>query len=170
MLPDSASIQSTLRKAVAAIIGVVLSLVLLTALLVTGFYLLVNAATLALAPLVGKPGAMAITGGACLCLLVLFFYRMTRTPKPRRNGQSSQSDPGSGSPIELLRALIARNPLEAAALAFAVGVAEQNDPRLKKLLLQGGMVLMQQSSGSGSSESGGFEESAAPAKDKASFE
>src|SRR5690554_2050379 len=115
MLPDSASIQSTLRKAVAAIIGIVLALVLLTALLVTGFYLLVNAATLALAPLVGKPGAMAITGVACLCMLALFFYRMTRTPKSRRDAQDSSSDPGSSSPIDLLRSLITRNPLEAAA-------------------------------------------------------
>ncbi|MFP3976962.1 MULTISPECIES: hypothetical protein [Marinobacter] len=165
MLPDSASIQGILRKAVAAIIGIVLTLVLLTALLVTGFYLLVNAATLALAPLVGKPGAMAITGFACLCLLALFFYRMTRTPKTRSGSESNQSGLNSTSPIEILRSLIARNPLEAAALAFAVGVAEQGDPRLKKLLLQGGMVLMRQSSGSGTSGASNSGDSAAPSED-----
>lgn len=166
MLPDSAIIQSTLRKAVAALVGIVLSLVLLTALLVTGFYLLVNAATLALAPLVGKPGAMAITGVACLCLLMLFFYRMTRPPKTRRDTQDGSSESGSSSPIDLLRSLIARNPLEAAALAFAVGVAEQSDPRLKNLLLQGGMVLMRQSSGSGASETSDSEDAHAPSSDK----
>lgn len=152
MLPDSASIQSTLRKAVAAIIGVVLSLVLLTMLLVAGFYLLVNAATLALVPLVGKPGAMAITGFVCLCLLMFFFYRMTRPPEAHQGPQDSST--AFDSPFGTLRSLIARNPLEAAALAFAVGFAEQSDPRLKKLLLQGGMVLMRQPAGSNSSEAG----------------
>ncbi|WP_100637908.1 hypothetical protein [Marinobacter salexigens] len=164
MIFDSANIQSALRKAVAAIIGVVLALVLLTALLVTGFYLLVNAATLALAPFVGKPGAMAITGLACLCLLALFFYRMTRPPQKNRDAQSTRSGLGSGSPIELLRSLIARNPLEAAVLAFAVGVAEQSDPRLKNLLLQGGMVLMRQSSGT--PEASDSEDAPAPSPDK----
>ncbi|GGE61968.1 hypothetical protein GCM10011533_13020 [Streptosporangium jomthongense] len=165
MMPDSATIQSALRKAVAAITGMVLALVLLTALLVTGFYLLVNAATLALAPFVGKPGAMAITGGVCLCLLAFFFYRMTRPAKAGRDAQSSS--PHLGSPIELLRSLITRNPLEAAALAFAVGVAEQSDPRLKKLLLQGGMVLMRQSAESDAPGTGAPEEAPAPPADKA---
>ncbi|WP_417515547.1 hypothetical protein [Marinobacter sp.] len=153
MLPDSATIQSTLRKAVAALTGVVLALVLLTALLITGFYLLVNAATLALAPLVGKPGAMAITGLACLCLLALFFYRMTRPARKLRDNESKSSDSGAGSPVDTLRLLIQRNPLEAALMAFAAGVVEQGDPRLKNLLLQGGMTLMRQSAGTGSPQS-----------------
>ncbi|MDO6441559.1 MULTISPECIES: hypothetical protein [unclassified Marinobacter] len=153
MLPDSATIQSTLRKAVAALTGVVLALVLLTALLITGFYFLVNAATLALAPLVGEPGAMAITGLACLCLLALFFYRMTRPARKLRDSdnESKPSGSGSGSPVEVLRSLIQGNPIEAALMAFAVGVVEQGDPRLKNLLLQGGMTLMRQSAGSGGS-------------------
>ncbi|WP_417544813.1 hypothetical protein [Marinobacter sp.] len=170
MLPDSATIQSTLRKAVAAIIGIVLALVLLTALLVTGFYLLVNAATLALAPLVGEPEAMAITGLACLCLLALFFYRMTRPSRALRKTEGNTSASGSGSPIDVLRSLIASNPLEAAALAFAVGVAEQGDPRLKNLLLQGGMALMRQSAGSGSPVTGDSEGAPAPSADNTSSE
>ncbi|MEH6563451.1 MAG: hypothetical protein V7713_18685 [Marinobacter sp.] len=153
MLPDSAAIKGAVRKAVAAMIGVVLAVVLLTALLITGFYLLVGAATLALAPLVGEPGAMAITGLACLCLLALFFYRMTRPAKARQDAQKSESGKGSESPIAVLRSLIARNPLEAAALAFAAGVAEQSDPRLKELLLQGGMAMMRPSTDSTGSES-----------------
>lgn len=170
MLPDSATIQSTLRKLVAAITGVVLALVLLTALLVTGFYFLVNAAALALAPLVGKPGAMAITGFACLCLLALFFYRMTRPAKSRKESEGGTPASGSGSPIEVLRSLIAQNPLEAAALAFAVGVAEQADPRLKNLLLQGGMVLMRQAPSSASSKPRDSADSSVPPADKPSVE
>ncbi|WP_144820714.1 hypothetical protein [Marinobacter piscensis] len=162
MLPDSAAIQSAIRKAVAAIIAVVLGLVLLTALLITGFYLLVNAAALALAPLVGKPGALAIVGLACLCLLAFFFYRMTRPARTLRNSEDRQSGTGSSSPVDVLRSLITRNPLEAAALAFAVGVAEQKDPRLKNLLMQGGMTLMRQSAGTGTPDPGESDEPPAP--------
>ncbi len=165
MLPDSATIQSTLRKAVAAITGIVLALVLLTALLITGFYLLVHAATLALAPVVGKPGAMAITGLACLCLLALFFYRMTRPARNLRDTEGKSSASGSGSPVNALRSLITRNPLEAAVLAFAVGIAEQGDPRLKNLLLQGGMTLMRQSSGSGNPDNSESEDAPARSAD-----
>ncbi|RBW49163.1 hypothetical protein [Marinobacter sp. F3R11] len=154
MIADSAAIQSILRKAVAAITGIVLALVLLTALLITGFYLLVHAATLALAPVVGEPGAMAIVGLVCLCLLGLFFYRMTRPARTLRDTQSNPSASGSASPIDILRSLITRNPLEAAVLAFAVGIAEQGDPRLKQLLLQGGMTLMRQSSDPGNEDKG----------------
>ena len=77
-MPDSAWLQGVLRKAVAAIIGFMLAFVLLVALLITGFYMLVNAATLALSPMLGEAGAMAVTGVSCLLLLALFFYRMTR--------------------------------------------------------------------------------------------
>lgn len=147
MLPDSVAIKGAIRKAVAAIIGMMLAMVLLTALLITGFYLLVGAATLALTPHVGESGAMAIIGLACLCLLGLFFYRMTRPARALRNAQKSKSgEPakGSESPVAVLRSLIIRNPMESAALAFAAGVAEQSDPRLKELLLQGGMAMMRQ--------------------------
>ena len=165
MLPDSATIQSALRKIIAAFIGIVLALVLLTALLITGFYLLVNAATLALVPLVGEPGAMALTGLVCLCLLALFFYRMTRPARALRDTASEQPDSSSGSPLDVLRSVITRNPLEAATLAFAVGIAEQSDPRLKNLLLQGGMILMRQSAGSGTPEHDGAEGDSAPPAD-----
>ncbi|MEP1581400.1 MAG: hypothetical protein ABJK18_02560, partial [Marinobacter sp.] len=64
-MPDSAWLQGVLRKAVAAIIGFMLAFVLLVALLITGFYMLVNAAMLALSPVMGEAGAMAVTGMSC---------------------------------------------------------------------------------------------------------
>jgi len=167
MLPDSAAIKGAIRKAIAAIIGVLLAMVLLTALLLTGLYMLAGAATLALAPLVGEPGAMAITGLTCLCLLALFFYRMTRPARAFRGTQNSESDTGSKSPVAVLRSLISRNPLEAAALAFAAGVAEQSDPRLKELLLQGGMAMMRQSADSTSPKTDESSEASAASVDKA---
>lgn len=140
---DSATVQGLLRKAVAAITGFMLGLVLLTALLLAGFYLLVKAATLALSPWLGEAGALAVTGFACLLLLALFFYRMTRPVSSGKSGSEEGEDERSArSPIEVLRNLIRENPLEAAFTAFAVGILEQGDPRLKSLLLQGGMVLM----------------------------
>ena len=142
MMLDSPKIQSAVRKTVAAILGFMLALVLLTALLITGFYFLVNAATLALTPIIGEPSAMAVTGFGCLLVLALFFHLLVRTPS--KSGSSKTSSAGSGSLIESLRKLIQQNPLEAALAAFALGVAEQNDPRLKSLLLQGGMTLMKE--------------------------
>jgi hypothetical protein len=44
----------------------------------------------------------------------------------------------------MLRDLIRENPLEAALAAFAGGCAEQSAPRLKSLLMKGGMELMKQ--------------------------
>lgn len=141
-MPDSAWLQGVLRKAVAAIIGFMLAFVLLVALLITGFYMLVNATTLALSPMLGEAGAMAVTGVSCLLLLALFFYRMTRPATSKKN--ASGGDRSSTSPIDAIRELVRNNPLEAAFAAFALGVVEQGDPRLKSLLLQGGMVLMKE--------------------------
>ncbi|MFN2360630.1 MAG: hypothetical protein ABR522_06070 [Marinobacter sp.] len=142
-MPDSAWLQGVLRKAVAAALGFMLALVLLVALLITGFYLLVNAATLALSPLLGEAGAMAVTGFSCLLLLALFFYRMTRPASSNKpaSGDKRQSTP---TPIDAIRDLVRKNPLEAVFAAFTLGVVEQGDPRLKSLLLQGGMVLMKE--------------------------
>ena len=142
-MPDSAWLQGVLRKAVAAIIGFMLAFVLLVALLITGFYMLVNAATLALAPVMGEAGAMAVTGLSCLLLLVLFFYRMTRSATSKTPA-SEKEGPSSASPIDAIRDLVRNNPLEAVFAAFTLGVVEQGDPRLKSLLLQGGMVLMKE--------------------------
>lgn len=142
-MPDSAWLQGVLRKAIAALLGVMLACVLLVALLITGFYLLVNAATLALSPLLGEAGAMAVTGLFCVLLLVLFFYRMTRSVPSNKPASADKGDSPS-SPIGTIRDLIRNNPLEAAFAAFALGVVEQGDPRLKSLLLQGGMVLMKE--------------------------
>ena len=143
MMPDSAWLQGALRKVVAAVLGLLLALVLLVALLITGFYMLVNDATLALAPVLGEAGAMAVTGFFCILLLVLFFYRMTRPARSHGQADSGESS-GMSSPVESLRNLIRKNPLESASIAFVLGIAEQGDPRLKSLLLQGGMVLMKE--------------------------
>lgn len=145
-MPDSAWLQGVLRKAVAAIIGFMLAFVLLVALLITGFYMLVNAAMLALSPVMGEAGAMAVTGMSCLLLLALFFYRMTRpaTSKKTASAAGEGDDQSSTSPIDAIRDLVRNNPLEAVFAAFTLGVVEQGDPRLKSLLLQGGMVLMRE--------------------------
>ncbi|MDF0752637.1 hypothetical protein NLU14_20625 [Marinobacter sp. 71-i] len=142
-MPDSAWLQGVLRKAVAAVIGFMLAFVLLVALLITGFYMLVNAATLALAPAMGEAGAMAVTGLSCLLLLALFFYRMTR-PATSKKPASEREGQSSASPIDAIRDLVRNNPLEAVFAAFTLGVVEQGDPRLKSLLLRGGMVLMKE--------------------------
>ncbi|MBR9871810.1 MAG: hypothetical protein GYB26_11805 [Gammaproteobacteria bacterium] len=138
-MPDSDKLQGALRKAVAAFLGFMLGFVLLVALLLTGFYLLVNAATIALTPYLGGAGALAVTGLSCLLLLFLFFYRMTR-PLPSKSSEGS-ADPSSSTPIGAVKRLIQKNPLEAAMAAFALGVVEQGDPRMKSLLIQGGMAL-----------------------------
>lgn len=158
-MPDSVWLQGVLRKAVAAIIGFMLALVLLVALLITGFYLLVNAATLALSPTLGEAGALAVTGLSCLLLLALFFYRMTRPVAAKTSSRKGKGQ-SSGSPVDLIRDLVRNNPLEAVAAAFTLGVVEQSDPRLKSLLLQGGMVLMKEAE---AEQARGQETSDAPA-------
>ncbi|NMT62567.1 hypothetical protein [Marinobacter orientalis] len=143
---DSAWLRGVLRKAVAAIIGFMLAFVLLVALLITSFYMLVNAATLALSPWLGDAGAMAATGLFCLLLLALFFYRMTRPVASKKSASEGEDGKGQSppSPIDSIRNLVRNNPLEAVAAAFTLGVVEQSDPRLKSLLMQGGMVLMKE--------------------------
>lgn len=140
---DSAQLQGAVRKAAAAIIGFLLAMVLLTALLLFGFYLLVQAAILALSPWLGEAGAMGLAGFVCILLLALVFHRLTRPASSSKRRKESDAESGSG--IDAIRNLIKENPLEAALMAFAVGIAEQKDPRLKSLLLKGGMVLMKQS-------------------------
>jgi len=139
---DSAQIQGAVRKAAAAVLGFVLAMVLLTALLLFGFYLLVQAAVIALSPWLGEAGAMALSGFVCMLLLALVFHRLTRPVSSKKRGKESDTQSGSG--IDAIRNLIKANPLEAALMAFAVGIAEQKDPRLKSLLMEGGMVLMKQ--------------------------
>lgn len=138
---DSAQVKGALRKTVAAIIGVVLSMVLLTALLLTGFYLLVQSAVLALSPLLGEAGAMALAGFFCMLLLAIVIQRLTRpVSPPARSREGADNKPRSG--IDVLRDLIRENPLEAALAAFAAGMVEQGDPRLRSLLLEIGTRLM----------------------------
>lgn len=138
---DSAQVQGALRKTAAAIIGFGLAMVLFTGLLVTGFYLLVKAAVLALSAWLGATGAMALVGAACLLLLALVFQRLSRpvsSSKKHKEAANGKSD----SSIDALRNVIRRNPWEAVLMAFAAGIAEQGDPRLKSLLLQGSMILL----------------------------
>ena len=146
---DSAAIKSTIRKAAAALIGFVMALILLAALLLTGLHLLVSAGTLALAPLVGQAGAMAISGLVCVLLVALFFYRLVSPGRSSKNqsgseGSEGSAKPASRSPIQTLRSAITDNPLEAIAIAFAAGIAGHDDSRLRRLLLQGGMAMMEQ--------------------------
>jgi|SRR5690554_2407597 len=145
-MPDSKQLQGIVRKAVAAITGFLLALVLLIALLVTGFYLLIQALILALSPWVGQAGAMGLAGLLCVLLLVAFFQRMMRPASAERKGEAARSNL---SPVHALRKIIMENPLEATLMAFAAGVVEQGDPRLKELLFQGGMTLMKQTDFSG---------------------
>ncbi|WP_212747037.1 hypothetical protein [Marinobacter alexandrii] len=137
-----AKLQGAVRKAIAALTAFLLSMVLLTALLITGFYLLIQAAILALSPVIGEAAAMASVGVLCMLLLGVFFWRMTSTPgaSGKKEGTGSRGE----SSVEALRGLIRNNPLEAALTAFAVGVAQQGDPRLRSLLMKGGMELMKE--------------------------
>jgi hypothetical protein len=137
---DSEQVQGALRKAVAAVIGFLLAMVLLTALLLTGFFLLVQAAVLSLTPWLGETGALWLVGFVCLLLLALFFQRLVRPRAAPKRGKSTTGSSGSG--IDALRELIRKNPWESVLMAFAVGIAEQGDARLKSLLLQGGTILM----------------------------
>ncbi|MBW0147134.1 hypothetical protein [Marinobacter arenosus] len=140
---DSATIKGVVRKTVAAITGFMLAVVLLAALLLTGFYLLVQASITALAPLLGEAGSMAVVGAACVLILVLFFWQMTRPVSASKRAKGPKSSPASS--LTALRTLIQENPLESALAAFALGLAEEGDPRLRSLLLKGGMELMKQS-------------------------
>lgn len=155
---DSAQVQGALRKAAAAVIGFVLAMVLLTALLLTGFYYLIQASVLALSPWLGEAGAMGLAGFVCVLLLALFFQRLTRPVSPSKPGKEASDKSRSG--IDVLRDLIKENPLESALIAFAVGIAEQGDPRLKSLLLQGGAILMKRAESEQSGDAGAGEASA----------
>lgn len=134
--------KGAVRKAVAAVTGFLLALVLLTALLITGLYLLAQAAILSLSPYLGQPGAMAVVGFACVALLAAFFWRMTAS-SASANAPAGKGA-GTASLIDKVREFIRENPLESAVTAFAVGVAQESDPRLKALLMEGGMALMKQ--------------------------
>ncbi|XKH02451.1 hypothetical protein LG325_06610 [Marinobacter nauticus] len=140
---DSPQVKRAVRKAVAAIIGFFLAMALLTALLLTGFYLLVQAALLSLSPWLGEAGALWLVGFVCLLLLALFFLRLVRPGRASDKQRRSEAGPKT-SGIDALRDLIRKNPWESVLMAFAVGIAEQGDARLRSLLLQGGTILMKQ--------------------------
>ena len=146
-----AKLQGAVRKAIAALTAFMLSMVLLTALLITGFYLLIQAAILALTSYIGEAAAMGSVGVSCMFLLGVFFWRMTSTPSASANKEGSDSR--GESSVEALRRLIRNNTLEAALTAFAVGVAQQGDPRLRSLLMKGGMELMKEAEADAPSQS-----------------
>ncbi|TBW58494.1 hypothetical protein EZI54_03680 [Marinobacter halodurans] len=137
-MPLSGELQALLRKVLAALIGAALGLVLLSALLIGGFVLLAKAATLGLAPWVGEAGAFGITGAVCFALLGFFFYRMMRTPS-RSMGRPAG---GRSSPLAAFRRLIVENPWESVLTAFALGITEQSDPRLRQFLVQSGLAFL----------------------------
>lgn len=137
-MPFSGELQALLRKVLAALIGAALGLVFLSALLIGGFVLLVKAAALGLEPWVGQAGAFGITGGVCFALLGFFFYRMMRTPAPSREASTG----GGSSPLAAFRKLIVENPWEAVLTAFALGITEQSDPRMRQFLIQSGLAFL----------------------------
>ena len=82
----------------------------------------------------------------CILFLALVFYRLTRPVSSRKRQKGVEAQSGLG--IDAIRNLIKANPLEAALMAFSVGIAEQKDPKLKSLLMEGGMVLMKRAESS----------------------
>ena len=138
---DSSGLQALVRRAAAALIGCLLAVVLIGALLLAGVFLLLRAMALALIPIWGEPVALAVTGAVCLCIVAGLFAVLLR-PARASAGKARASGRDMSSPLAMLRQLIKDNPLESAMTAFALGVVEQGDPRLRSLLLQGGMELM----------------------------
>ncbi|MFE8071962.1 hypothetical protein QQM79_12970 [Marinobacteraceae bacterium S3BR75-40.1] len=137
---NSQELKGVLRKAVAAILAFMLSMVLLVALLLGGFILLLKAATLGLTPWVGEAGAFGITGFVCVLLLALLLYRLTRPAKSK--GHTHSDSPRS--PVEQLRQIIRDNPWESVAGAFVLGVTKHTDPNLRGFILQSGAAYLKQ--------------------------
>lgn len=130
-----------MRRATAALIGCLLAVVLISSLMLAGVYLLLRAMALALMPVWGEAVALAVTGAVCLGLVACLLIVLLRPPRSSTGGRH-ESDGSAYSPVTSLRQLIRDNPLESAMTAFALGVVEQGDPRLRSLLLQGGMELI----------------------------
>lgn len=133
--------KGAFRKAIAAVTGFIIALVLLTALLLIGIYLLTHAAILSLSPYLGQAGAMALVGFVCVLLLVAIFWRMAARSSTAKKGVGASPKGTYGT--DKLREVIRKNPLESALTAFAVGVVQESDLRLTTLLMQGGMELME---------------------------
>ncbi|MBZ2168726.1 hypothetical protein [Marinobacter sp. F4216] len=137
---DSTVLKNAVRKIIAGVVGLIVAVILLCALLITSFYLLVQASVQALTPLVGNTEAMAIVGGSCGLILVLFFWGLIA---PRSSSKTKKtSGDRSGLSVDSVRAIIREHPMECAMTAFAMGVVQQTDPKLRSVLLQGGFELM----------------------------
>ncbi|ODC04082.1 hypothetical protein BFW38_11620 [Terasakiispira papahanaumokuakeensis] len=152
-------LQTLLRKALAAVIGALLGLILLSVLLIGGIILLLKGALLGLTPWLGQAGAYGVTGSICLALLGLFFVRLLHRSTGSSSTESSQPD-SKPSSIQRLRQLIRQNPWEALLIAFTLGLIERTDPHLRKLLLQGGLALFNQSEDEATDEAESTEASA----------
>lgn len=139
---SSADIQALLRKALVAVVGAILGFLLLSALLVGGFVMLLEAATLGLSPWVGEAGAYGITGGVCFLLLGIIFYRMLYGPAKKHKSKSKSDTDESPSPLNAFRKLITTHPWEAVLIAFALGITEQSDPRMRQMLIQSGLAFL----------------------------
>lgn len=133
-------IEGVVRKAIAALIGVLLMVTLLSALLIAGLVLLLWASTAGLTPVVGQAWALAISGGICLLLLGLFFWRLLSA----RAMPEEEEGAKSVTMRERLENTIRENPLEAALGAFALGIFGQADARFRAMVLQSGMAFMRQ--------------------------
>lgn len=141
-------LEQALRKALAAALGGLLAFVLLTALLIAGVILLLQAATAGLTPLIGEAGALGVTGVLCFALLGLFFWRLMRPSTKPAPGQEGGNESGSAeAPVALMRRLIRENPLEAMVTAFVVGIVGQGDARARALLLKGSLLALREAEG-----------------------
>lgn len=134
-------VEGLARKAVAALIGVLLVVTLLSALLIAGLILILWATTAGLTPLVGQAGALAISGALCFLLLGIFFWRLLSARAT--SGSSDGEEPGK-SLRERLEDTIRENPFESALAAFALGMFGQADARFRAMVLQGGVAFMRQ--------------------------
>ncbi|QSP94778.1 hypothetical protein LPB19_16660 [Marinobacter salinisoli] len=141
---DSVVVKNAVRKVIAGIVGLIVAIILLCALLITSFYLLVQASIQALTPLVGNTPAMAIVGGSCALVLVLFFLALMAPMSSSKSSSKRKKTAGGRSALSVdgVRAIIREHPMESAMTAFAVGVVQQTDPKLRSVLLQGGFELM----------------------------
>lgn len=148
------NLQRMLQKALVATLAGLLALMLLSALLIGGFALLIQAMTLGLTPWVGAAAAYGMTGFSCFLLLGLIFKKLM--PKPRPQAQSAAEATGqgtpqttgtqgtsdAGAPLDNFRQIIREHPWDSIAASFALGYAQSRDPRLKEMLLESGFAYM----------------------------
>lgn len=134
-----ASIQSMLRKAVAAVLALVLVIVLLMAVVIGAFVMLLNASVIGLEPYLGEAGAYGATGTICLLLLGLLFWTLIHGPSREASGRGKGDNP---SPVDMVRGLVREHPWGSVSTAFALGIAEIKDPRMKAFMMESGLAYL----------------------------